>query len=101
MHRPAFGLVLVLMIGAATLTHAAQSPEPTAADWAPVQEALGKAGQVQPGGVFRIAMPRTDLKVSVQGIEVKPGFALGSYAAFARMSRQTMVMGDLVLLDEE
>jgi len=54
-----------------------------------------------PGDVFRVAMPRTDLKVKVQGVDVKPGFALGSYAAFKKMGNETMVMGDLVLLDEE
>jgi hypothetical protein len=46
-------------------------------------------------------MPRTDLKVKVQGIDVKAGFALGSYAAFKKMGKDAMVMGDLVLLDEE
>src|SRR5262249_31517353 len=43
----------------------------------------------------------TDLKVKVQGVDVKPGFALGSYAAFKKMGNGAMVMGDLVLLDEE
>jgi len=56
---------------------------------------------VQPGGVFRVAMPRSDLKVTVQGVVVRPGFALGSYAAFRKMGKGAMVMGDLVLLDEE
>src|SRR3989475_11872999 len=46
-------------------------------------------------------MPRTDLKVKVQGVDVKAGFALGSYAAFKKMGKDAMVMGDLVLLDEE
>jgi hypothetical protein len=46
-------------------------------------------------------MPRTDLAVTVKGVPVKPGFALGSYAAFAPVGDQAMVMGDLVLLDQE
>src|SRR5262249_47116456 len=71
------------------------------ADWKAVEQALGKAGQVMPGEVYRVAMPRTDLKVKVQGVDVKPGFALGSYAAFKKMGNGAMVMGDLVLLDEE
>jgi len=71
------------------------------ADWKPVEEALGKSGQLQAGGVFRVAMPRTDLKVKVQGVDVKAGLALGSYAAFKKMGKDAMVMGDLVLLDEE
>ena len=70
-------------------------------EWKPVEEALGKSGQVQAGDVYRVAMPRTDLKVKVQGVDIKAGFALGSYAAFKKMGKDTMVMGDLVLLDEE
>ena len=70
-------------------------------DWKAVEQALGKSGQIQPGDVFRIGMPRTDLTVTVQGIPVKAGFALGSYAAFKQAGDQAMVMGDLVLLDQE
>src|SRR5262245_48970174 len=70
------------------------------ADWKAVEQALGKSGQLMPGDVFRVAMPRTDLKVKVQGVDVKAGFALGSYAAFKKMGNEAMVMGDLVLLDE-
>jgi Domain of Unknown Function (DUF1259)/Autotransporter beta-domain len=34
-------------------------------------------------------------------VPVKPGFALGSYAAFKQVGDRAMVMGDLVLLDQE
>jgi hypothetical protein len=46
-------------------------------------------------------MPRTDLAVTVKGVAVRAGFALGSYAAFKQVSDRAMVMGDLVLLDQE
>src|SRR5437868_10349254 len=72
-----------------------------APDWKAVEQALGKAGQLQPGDVFRIGMPRTDLNVTVKGVPVKAGFALGSYAAFKQVGDHAMVMGDLVLLDQE
>src|ERR687891_824469 len=68
-------------------------------DWKAVEQALGKSGQLQSGGVFRIGMPRTDLAVTVKGVPVRPGFALGSYAAFRQVGDHVMVMGDLVLLD--
>src|SRR5947207_1107486 len=70
-------------------------------DWKAVEQALGKSGQMQAGDVFRIGMPRTDLNVTVKGVPVKAGFALGSYAAFKQIGDQAMVMGDLVLLDQE
>jgi len=86
---------LVLTASLAGLAHAA------APDWKAVEQALGKSGQLQPGDVFRVGMPRTDLSVTVKGVPVKAGFALGSYAAFKQVGDQVMVMGDLVLLDQE
>ena len=88
-------LVFVAMLAAATPGQAAD------VDWKAVEQALGKSGQLQAGDVFRIGMPRTDLTVTVKGVPVKAGFALGSYAAFRQMGDQAMVMGDLVLLDQE
>jgi len=92
-----FALVGLALPATAQQPGAQQAPQ----DWKMVDEALGKAGQLMPGDVYRVAMPRTDLKVKVQGVDVKPGFALGSYAAFKKMGKDAMVMGDLVLLDEE
>src|SRR5256712_1222580 len=88
-----FGVLVAAAVPAAAL---AADP-----DWKAVEQALGKSGQIQPGEVFRIGMPRTDLNVTVKGIPVKAGFALGSYAAFKQVGDHAMVMGDLVLLDQE
>jgi hypothetical protein len=57
-------------------------------------------GQMQ-GDVYRVGLPRTDLKVTVHGIAIKPGLALGSWAAFRRAGNQTVIHGDLVLLESE
>jgi hypothetical protein len=73
----------------------------TPVDWNAVQDAVGRPGTMMPGDVFRIGMPRTDLKVTVNNVPVQAGFALGSYAAFKQYDDGTMVMGDLVLLDQE
>jgi len=70
-------------------------------DWARVGEALGKPGTEVPGGVYRIGLPRTDLKVTLDGVDIKPGFALGGWVAFEKMGGQSMVMGDLVLTGDE
>jgi hypothetical protein len=94
-------VAVVAAAGAVQSTRAADETKASDADWKAVEEALGKAGAVMPGGVYRVAMPRTDLKVKVEGVDVTPGFALGSYAAFKKMGKDAMVMGDLVLLDEE
>jgi len=70
-------------------------------DWNAVGQALGKSGSVQAGGVYRVGLPRTDLKVSLDGVALKAGFALGSWLAFEPVGDATMVMGDLVLLQDE
>ena len=74
----------------------------SAADWTKVAEVLGKSGTEMPGGVYRVGLPRTDLKVTLDGVELKPAFALGSWLAFVEHGRdEVMVMGDLVLTDDE
>ena len=63
---------------------------------------LGRDGADQPGGVKRFSFPRSDLKVMLDGVEVKPGLALGSWLAFQPMEgADAMVMGDLVLTQDE
>src|SRR5438874_5869861 len=66
-------------------------------DWARVGEALGKLGTEMPGGVYKVGLPRTDIKASLDGVELKPGFALGGWLAFSKAGSEGMVMGDLVL----
>ena len=73
----------------------------TAADWSKVADALGKSGAEMPGGVYRVGLPRTDLHVKLDGVDIKPTLALGSWLAFQGQSDTTMVMGDLVLTEDE
>lgn len=69
-------------------------------DTAKIDHALGRVGKLS-GGVYRLAFPRTDLRVVVRGVEIKPGLALGSWAAFSGTDEKSTVMGDLVLLQDE
>jgi hypothetical protein len=95
-------LVFALLIGSGVgILDSAVPVHAAAADWKAVEQALGQSGQLQDGDVFRIGIPRTDLSVTVKGVPVKAGFALGSYAAFKEVGGHAMVMGDLVLLDQE
>src|SRR5215813_6853625 len=96
--------VLLLSIFAVLVLRAQQSAPKsvvTAANWKAVDDAMGRAGQDQPDGAHKFSMPRSDLKVTLDGVELKAGFALGSWAAFNRMGSQTDVMGDLVLTETE
>lgn len=71
-----------------------------ALDTAGIDEALGRSGQ-KTGEVYKLSFPRSDLHVSVNGVSIKPGLALGSWAAFAGTNEKAMVMGDLVVLQGE
>lgn len=71
-----------------------------AMDTAKIDQVLGRSGQ-KFGDVYKFGFPRTDLHVSVHGLAIKPGLALGSWAAFTGTDDDAMVMGDLVLLEDE
>jgi len=70
-------------------------------DWKAVEAAMGRAGVAQPGDVYRFSFPRGDMHVTAAGVEVKPAFALGGWAAFKPVGGGVLVMGDLVLADDE
>lgn len=71
-------------------------------DWSKIDQTLGRTGAVQGGVVHRYGVPRSDLVVTVDGVTIKPSFALGGWVAFLPMpSGDAMLMGDLVLLDAE
>ena len=69
-------------------------------DWTKVDTALGKTAAVQ-GDVHRYGIPRSDLKVDLDGVPVKPALALGGWVAFEPSKDGAMLMGDLVLTENE
>lgn len=93
-------LVVTLLLALVSVS-AQQQPNPTASEWKPVEDALGRKGSMQPGDVFKFSMPRSDLKVTVAGTPVKAGLALGSWLAFKKAGNDAIVMGDLVLTESE
>jgi biotin operon repressor len=96
--RRAIPLTSGLLMTMATFLTAQRNP--AALNTAAIDQGLGLTGQMQ-GDVYRVGMPRTDLSVTVHGIAIKPGLALGSWAAFLRAGDQTVVHGDLVLTETE
>jgi Domain of Unknown Function (DUF1259) len=69
-------------------------------DWSTVDTILARKGAVS-GEVHRYGLPRSDLNVSLDGVALKPGFALGGWVAFEPMGDKAMMMGDLVLTETE
>ncbi len=100
----AVATLFVLVACSAPQSQSGQSnnqQQPAATDWKPVELALGKAGSMQPGDVYKVSLPRSDLKATVSGVELKPALALGSWVAFKKTGDMTTVMGDLVLTEDE
>jgi hypothetical protein len=69
-------------------------------DWKKVDLVFGRSAAVS-GVVHRYGLPRSDLKVTLDGVAIKPGFALGGWVAFEPMGDAAMMMGDLVLTESE
>ena len=89
------GMVLCAVLGNAACAQ-------TDRGWAAVEQALGRAGSPQPYDVMRYSFPRSDLRVTVDGVQLRPALALGSWLAIRRVEGGVaMAMGDLVLTEDE
>ena len=91
-------LALLAGLGLLTFTTAASAAEDLQQA---IATGLGKPGTAMAGDVYRVGLPRSDLKVTLDGVQLKPSFALGSWLAFQKMGADVMVMGDLVLTEDE
>ena len=65
-----------------------------------LDKAFGRKGTVT-GNVYRVTFPRSDLKIAVGDFSVAPGLALTSWVALHQMGSESMMMGDLCMLDSE
>src|SRR5215813_6058131 len=73
-----------------------------ALDAAKIEQLTGAKGELnEKEGVFKVNVPRTDLAVTTAGVKMTPPMGLTSWAAFQPMGAQTMVMGDMVLLEDQ
>lgn len=70
------------------------------ADSGTLEKILGSPGQMQEGAlVFRF--PRGDIKVTIDGELMPTALGFTAWTAFKDMGSETMIMGDLVLLETE
>jgi uncharacterized protein DUF1259 len=100
--RRDFGQRVARIVGVAAVTTliVATAARAQSIDWSKVDAALGRSAAVT-SDVHRYGFPRSDLQVVVDGVNIKPAFALGGWVAFKPMHDGAMVMGDLVLLETE
>ena len=73
-----------------------------ALDTAKIEQLTGVKGELNDKEeVFKVSVPRTDLAVTAAGVKMTPPMGLTSWAAFQQVGTQTMVMGDIVLLEDQ
>ena len=90
--------ILIVMVAGWGVVRAADP----ALDTAKIEQLTGGKGELNTQeGVFKVSVPRADLAVTVAGVKMTPPLGLTSWAAFQPMGTQTMVMGDMVLLEDQ
>jgi hypothetical protein len=71
-------------------------------DTATIERLTGVKGELsEKEGVFKVSVPRNDLDISVAGVKMTPPLGLTSWAAFQKAGDHVMVMGDMVLLEDQ
>lgn len=65
-----------------------------------IVELTGHKGEwIEKEGVFRVTLPRTDISPTVAGVKLTVPMGLTCWVGFTRAGNDTLVMGDLVLLE--
>ncbi len=88
----------LLLLTFVLLSFTSANAQPTG--WDGVEKVFGRKGAAQ-GNLYKITFPRSDLSIKIGEVPVEPGLALTSWIGFAKMGKETMIMGDLVLLENE
>jgi len=86
----------------AMLATAAPQGRAATLDTARIGQLTGAKGKLdRAAGVFKVSIPRTDLAVTVGGVKLTPPSGLTSWAAFQAAGSEVMVMGDVVLTEDQ
>jgi uncharacterized protein DUF1259 len=94
--------ILGFLVGVLVTVPVPATPLKAPFDTAKIEELTGGKGAYdEKEGVFKVSMPRGDLSITAAGVRLTPPMGLTSWAAFKRAGKQTMVMGDMVLLEDQ
>src|SRR5947199_4766994 len=81
---------------------AAPASAPRRVDSARIEQITGLKGQwSEKEGVFKVQVPRSDLSVTTAGAKMTPPLGLTAWAAFTRAGAHAVVMGDIVLTEDQ
>lgn len=72
----------------------------SAIDWSPVQEAIGVPGETSPDGTIKFSIPR-NITVTIDGVKLVPGADMSSDFSFMKAGNKTMMVGEIMLMDDE
>jgi hypothetical protein len=93
-------LAAVVMLAGVT-TAVAAPPQPSL-DTGRIEQLTGAKGTLNATeGVFKVSVPRSDLAVTAAGVRLSSPMGLTSWASFKRTGRSAIVMGDMVLLEDQ
>jgi hypothetical protein len=82
--------------------HGARAEKAPALDTAAIEQLTGAKGALDAKeGVFKVSLPRKDIAATAAGVKMTPGMGLTAWAAFTSAGKHTMVMGDIVLLEDQ
>jgi hypothetical protein len=97
------GLALIAgMVSVVANAQSAPAKAHTKLDTARIEELTGAKGKLdEKSGVFKVSVPRSDLNVTASGVHITPPLGITSWAAFTRMGKHTMVMGDTVMTEDQ
>ena len=99
MIAPRLAVTALVFIVMAATCYAAGTNLPDAAVIDRLTGLKGKASEKE--GVYKVQLPRSDIKLKVAGAKVTPAMGLTCWAAFKKAGEMTMVMGDIVLQEDQ
>ena len=93
---------LLVVLATTILAARGATAADAALDTAAIEQLTGAKGALdQKEGVFKVSLPRKDIAATAAGVRMTPGMGLTAWAAFTKAGKHTMVMGDIVLLEDQ
>jgi hypothetical protein len=95
------GMLILFTSSCFLLTGMSTLAQDTPSDYQDVLKSLDRKGDFK-AGVLKVNIPRSDLKITIQGVPTPTPFGFGGWIALTKAADGSEVMmGDLVLLQEE
>jgi hypothetical protein len=94
----ALALVLSVTFAACTVSRPQQSRYPL--DIAAIERITALKGK-ESNGEYKITIPQNDLNITVDGFRIIPAMGLGTWTAFTPTKDGAMVMGDIVVTEND